>query len=298
MRKYTIRDFNCQFPDDAACLDFIKDARWPNGIFCDRCDRVTKHHRITTRKVYSCDFCAAHVSPTAGTIFHKSRTYLRSWFHAIFLMASTRTGISAKQLEREIGVTYKTAWRMFTQIRKLMEEDIDPLDGEVEIDETYVGGKDKFRHVSKRSGKRGRGAGGKVAVIGAARRKGQIAAEVAPDVSASTMMPFIESKVMPRSTVFTDEYRVYDRLKWAGYDHRRVHHAAKVYVSGDAHTNTIEGFWSLVKRGLSGVNHVVSHKYLQGYLDTYTFRWNHRDDEQPMFVTLLDRIPSVLAEKL
>ena len=297
MKKYTIRDFDRQFPNDDACLDFIKNARWPNGVFCGQCQRITKHHRIANRKVYSCDFCATHISPTAGTIFHKSATSLKSWFYAIFVMASTRTGISAKQLEREIGVTYKTAWRMFKEIRKLMDEDIEPLSGEVEVDETYIGGKDRNRHVSKRSGKRGRGAGGKSIVMGAVRRKGKIIAEVAPDVRATTLIPFIESKVMPRSTVFTDEMWSYSGLERVGYRHKRVHHAAKVYVSGDAHTNTIEGFWSLVKRGISGVNHVVSHKYLQTYLDSYTFRWSHRDDEQPMFVTLLNRIPSVLAER-
>lgn len=293
MKKYTIRDFDRQFPNDDVCLEFLKDARWPNGISCDTCGRVTKHHRIMARKVYSCDHCGTHVSPTAGTIFHKSRTPLKSWFHAMFLMASTRTGISAKQLEREIGVTYKTAWRMFKEIRKLMDEDIEPMGGPVEVDETYIGGRDKFRHASKRFGIRGRGAGGKSVVVGAVKRKGKIAAKVAPDVSAKTLMPFIKSKVMPRSIVFTDELRSYHGLQRAGYDHRRVQHAAKIYVSGDAHTNTIEGFWSLVKRGLSGVNHVVSRKYLQGYIDTYTFRWNHRGDNRPMFLTLLNRIPAL-----
>jgi len=141
MKKYTTKDFEKQFPDDNACLEFIKNARWPKGIFCEKCQRVTKHHRITDRKVYSCDFCGTQVSPTAGTIFHKSPTPLKSWFYAIFLMASTRCGISAKQLERELGVTYKTAWRMFSQIRSLMAEDINPLNGFIDIDDTYIGGK-------------------------------------------------------------------------------------------------------------------------------------------------------------
>ena len=214
----------------------------------------------------------------------------------MFLMASTRTGISAKQLERELGVTYKTAWRMFTQIRKLMDEDIDLLTGGVEVDESYFGGKDRNRHASKRSGKRGRGAGGKTIVAGAASRKGKIAIEVVPDVSATTLMPFITSKVLHNSIVFTDELPSYNRLGSYGYTHHRVHHAAKVYVYGTAHTNTIEGFWSLVKRGIDGVHHVVGHNHLQGYLNAYAFRWNHRDDDQPMFKTLLTRIPAALAE--
>ena len=119
-------------------LDFLKQERWPDGITCEKCQKVTKHYRVSERKTYACEFCGSHVSPTAGTIFHKSSTSLRSWFHAIFLMSSTRIGISAKQLEREIGVTYKTAWRMFKQIRTLMVEDDMTLFGEVEIDETYI----------------------------------------------------------------------------------------------------------------------------------------------------------------
>ncbi len=296
MQKYTKRQFDTHFSDEDTCLDWLRHKRWPERIDCPSCSKSSKFHRVRSRKVYECDYCGYQLSPTAGTILHKSSTPLRDWFYAVYLMASTRTGISAKQLERELGVTYKTAWRMFTQIRKLMDEDIDPLDGQVEVDETYIGGKDKNRHAVRRSGRRGRGAGGKTIVIGAVQRKGKIVAEVAPDVKATTTMPFITSKVMPKSTVFTDELGSYRGVGTAGYVHERVHHAARVYVSGTAHTNTIEGFWSLVKRGIGGVNHVVGHNHLQSYLDSYAFRWNHRDDQTPMFVSLLNRIPSVLSE--
>ena len=282
MEKYSIRDFDRQFPNEDSCLEWLKDYLYPDGIFCEPCQRVTKHHKMTTRKSYSCDQCGHHVHPTAGTIYHKSRTPLRLWFHAVFLMASTRTGVSAKQLERELGVTYKTAWRMFTKIRDMLDEDVAPLSGRVETDETYIGG--------RRRGKRGRGAAGKVIVHGIVERDGNIVATVAPDVKASTLMPNIEARVLPRSIVYSDELPSYSGLWRAGYDHRRVHHAAKVYVVGDAHTNTIEGFWSLVKRGIDGVHHAVSHKYLQHYLDAYTFRWNHRDDAIPMFQTMLRKM--------
>ena len=140
MKKYTIKNFEKQFPTDDVCLEFLFKARYPKGATCPKCQKVTPHYRIANRKVYSCQFCGTQVSPTANTIFHKSNTPLRSWFHAIFLMASTKTGISAKQLERELGVTYKTAWRIFKEVRKLMTEDINPLTGKVEVDETYVGG--------------------------------------------------------------------------------------------------------------------------------------------------------------
>jgi len=183
MKTYTIKDFEKQFPTNDSCLEFLKQARWQKGVFCQKCQKVTTHYRIPSRKVYSCEFCGSHVSPTAGTIFHKSDTPLRSWFHAIFIMASTRTGISAKQLQRELGVTYKTAWRMFTQIRKLMSDGVNPMTGEVEVDETYIGG--------KRRGPRGRGAAGKTIVVGMAERKGKAIARIVIDVKARTLLPMI-----------------------------------------------------------------------------------------------------------
>lgn len=284
MRTYTIKDFNKQFPTDDTCLDFLKLSRWPKGIYCEKCQKVTNHYKIADRKVYSCEFCASHVSPTAGTIFHKSDTSLRSWFHAIFLMASTKTGISAKQLQRELGVTYKTAWRIFNQVRKLMAENVSPLSGQVEVDETYIGG--------KRQGKRGRGASGKAVVMGMVERQGNAIAKVVPDVKARTLLPMIEKRVAKESKtiVFTDELPSYNQVERLGYAHEIVQHAAKQYVSGHAHVNTCEALWSTIKCGIDGVNHSVSPLYLQSYLDSYVFRYNHRKDDCPMFRTLLDRV--------
>lgn len=139
--KYTIRDFEAQFPDDATCMEWLRQYLYPEGVYCDKCKRVTKHHRVASRPSYSCDQCGHHVHPTAGTIFHKSTTPLRLWFRATYLMASTRCGTSAKHLERELGVTYKTAWRMFKEIRSMLTDET-PFDGErpVETDEGYFGG--------------------------------------------------------------------------------------------------------------------------------------------------------------
>ena len=294
MEKYTIKHFEQQFPDEDSCLEFIKQARWRDGVHCTKCDKVTGHYRIKGRKVYSCEFCGVHVSPTADTIFHKSSTSLKTWFHAMFLMASTRTGISAKQLERETGVTYKTAWRMFTQIRKLMaQEDGISLFGEVEVDETYVGGKESNKHSSKKL-RAGRGPVGKTVVVGLVERKGNAVVEVQPDSKASTIVSMIQEHVYPYdATIYTDEHGAYNHLSSLGYAHETVVHSAKQYVAGRAHTNNIEGFWSNTKRGIDGVHHSVSPKYLQGYLDTYVFRFNHRSDSDPMFVQLLDRAVSV-----
>lgn len=199
-------------------------------------------------------------------------------------MASTRCGISAKQLERETGVTYKTAWRMFHQIRKMLAEEREPLSGRVEVDETYVGG-------YRRGGRKGRGASEhKTIVAGAVERGGGVIARVVPNVNTNTLEPFVQEKVLPSSIVYTDEHTSYRRLNSLGYDHRRIHHSQKVYVIGDVHTNSIEGFWSLVKNGIRGVNHSVSAKHLQSYLNEYSFRYSRRFDTTPMFHSFLTQV--------
>jgi len=207
-------------------------------------------------------------------------------------MAQTRCGISAKQLERELGVTYKTAWRMFNKIRSMLSEDDDsePMSGTVEADETYYGGK---REGTPR-GRPGEDSH-KTPVFGVAERKGEespgrVYASVVQNTKRKTVMPHVKKKVLLESMVYTDEYTVYDSLYKEGYRHDRVNHSQEVYVSGDVHTNTIEGFWSLLKRGIAGVYHSVSARHLQGYLNEYAFRYNHRKDERPMFLTMLNRL--------
>ena len=289
METYTISDFNNDFPDDDTCLDYIKNRRWPDGVHCEKCGQVRKHHRVTGRTAYACDYCGNHVYPLAGTIFEKSTTSLKHWLYAMYLMGQTRCGISAKQIERETGVTYKTAWRMFKQIRSLMADDITLEGSSVEADESYYGGKDKNRHANKKFGSRGRGNTGKTAVFGMVERKGRVIAKVVPTVGEATLLPIIKEKILPESMIYTDEHFAYNKLQSQGYQHKRVHHASKVYVMGDAHTNTMEGFWSLTKRGIDGVHHSVSAKYLQTYLNEYGFRYNRRNDETPIFDSILSR---------
>ena len=293
MKRFTVHQFNEMFPDEAVCLETVLGMVYPHGVKCRKCQEVTKHHRLNNRKAYSCQYCGTQVYPLAGTIFEKSSTPLKSWFYAMYLMASTRTGISAKQLERELGVTYKTAWRMFKQIRSILNEDVDLGGLLVEVDETYIGGKAKNMHKAKRERLGGRGTAGKQPVFGMVERKGKVITKVVPDVSRDSLLPNIREKVLPSSIVYSDEHASYDPLKSMGYQHRRVHHGAKVYVVGDVHTNTIEGFWSLVKRGISGVNHAVSAKHLQGYFDSYGFRWNHRNDDEAMYGSMANRVSKV-----
>ena len=194
--------------------------------------------------------------------------------------------MSAKQIQRETGVTYKTAWRMFKQIRTLMSEDIS-LEGEaVEVDEMYVGGKRKGG-----AGRPMRGDKQKTPVLGMIERHGRVVALSIPDTTAKTLCGTVREYVLPNSTVFTDEFQSYNTVsKGRRYTHQRIKHAEKVYVVGNVHTNTIEGFWSLVKRGIGGVYHSVSKQYLQTYLDEYCFRYNHRNDGVPMFTSLLGRV--------
>lgn len=287
--KYTRAELYRDFPDDAACLEWLWRHLYSEDgdhAYCPKCDQPRKFHRVKSRASYSCDTCGQHIHPTAGTIFHKSSTSLRLWFEAIYLMSATRCGISAKQLEREIGVTYKTAWRMMKEIRKLLEEDPGSFSGTVEVDESYMGGK-------RRGQGRGRPKAGdpkKPAVLGMVQRKGKVAATVIDSPNRVTLHGHIQKYVLPESTVYTDELSAYDGIAAKGYQHSRIQHSAEVYVMGDVHTNTIEGFWSLLKRGIDGVYHSVSRKYLQSYLNEYAFRYNHREDEKPMFRTLIENV--------
>ncbi len=290
--RYTINQFNTEFPTDDACLEYIKEQRWPGGIaFCEKCQKETKHHRITGRTAYSCDHCGTHIYPLAGTIFEKTTTPLRLWFHAMYQMGSTRCGISAKQIQRETGVTYKTAWRMFKQIRSLMSDGDLQLEGPtVEMDETYFGGR-----------VRGQGSGqklkNKTRIAGIVERKGKVVAKTATEVGSKQLLELAKEHILPESTIYTDEYMAYNKLPELtkggaplGYKHRRIHHAAKVYVVGDIHTNTVEGFWSLIKRGIGGVYHSVSQKFLQTYLDEYSYRYNRRDQGNLIFKSILAEV--------
>ncbi len=270
--RCSLMEFMRAFPDDAACLDWLWRNRYsPDGEHarCPKCETERPFKRYETaqqRQSWTCTVCGQHLHPTAGTIFHKSSTSLHLWFYAMYLMSSTRCGISAKQLERELGVTYKTAWRMAFLIRNQLmgENGMAPLSGKVEVDETYIGGRPRIRNTSKR----GRGTK-KAIALGMVERQGRVLALTVPSVRSATLLPHVVEKVLPASTVYTDELQSYKGLPRAGYFHRRIQHNERIYVSGDIHTNTIEGFWSLVKRGIGGVYHAVSAKHLQGYLNEY-----------------------------
>lgn len=282
MQKFTIKDFQKKFPNDDTCLEYLRNRFWPEVFDCPNCGKEAKYYRIRTKKVYGCEWCGHQISPSAGTIFHKSSTPLTIWFYVIYSMAQTRGGVSAKQIERETGVTYKTAWRMCKQVRKVLFEDLPPFDGDVEIDDSYFGG--------RRRGVRGRGAKGKTVVFGMAQRGGAVGVRKVKNLKAKTILPLVDENISRAATVHSDEFRTYKALPAMGYRHGTVEHAKKIYVAGNVHTNTIEGFWSLCKNGIRGVFHAVSSKYLQYYLNEYAFRYNNRDKVRPMFYLFLDRV--------
>jgi len=263
------------------------ESRWPDGrTECVKCGVERKHYRVTGRTAFACEKCGNHIYPLAGTIFEKSSTSLVTWFYVIYQMGATRCGVSAKQIQRETGVTYKCAWRMCKQVRSLMSEDIQLTGPKVEVDETYYGGRAK--------GLKGRPQPGhkkKTLVFGMVERKGRVIAKTIESVSTATLRGTIWEKVLPSATVYTDEWSGYNTISEnRRYTHKRINHSAKVYVMGDIHTNTIEGFWSLIKRGISGVYHSVGKDYLQSYLDEYSFRYNRRNAHDPMFISLLERV--------
>jgi transposase-like protein len=296
--QYTLFEFMAEFPDDDACLEWLWRTRLsPDGqhAHCPKCDqkrRFVRYGNIAQpRQSWTCTACGHHLHPTAGTIFHKSSTSLHLWFYGVYLMTSTRCGISAKQLERELGVTYKTAWRMFKLIRTLMADNIGPLKGTVEMDETYFNRSKRHRPGEPKPTK-GAARKGERAVWGAVERGGRVVARHVSVASNVSIDPAIETFILPGSMVFTDEAPVYGSLRKRGYHHKRIKHTAKVYVKGEVHTQTIEGFWSTLKRGISGVYHSVGSGYLQSYIDEYVWRYNHRADGRAMFETLVRKAAS------
>jgi transposase-like protein len=291
---YSVTEFLAEFPDDAACLEHLWRTRYsPDGehAHCPRCDAEKVFKRYSTkqgRQSWTCTACGLHVHPTAGTIFAKSSTSLRLWFHAMYLMTSTRCGISAKQLERELGVHYKTAWRMFNKIRnELMKDDAKPLKGKVEVDETSWGGRPRRKLKNKKEVARFRES--KTTVLGMVERGGRVRLRVIASRRGEPLSGAVRANVNPQAILFSDDWMPYKPLAREYAGHNVINHSAGVYVMGDVHTNTIEGFFGNLKTGMRGAYKQVSNKWLQSYLDEYAWRYNERfRDVRSMFHSLLD----------
>lgn len=290
MSKFTVRDFFQQFPDDDACLHHVMEVRFGLRHVCRDCGVEATFHRLANRKAYSCAQCGAHLYPCAGTIFQDSRTPLQLWFYAIFLFVTTRHGVSGKELQRQLGVTYKTAWRMGQQIRALMTkaDGFEVLRGHVELDEAYIGG--------RRPGKRGRGAAGKTIVMGLKQRDGDMRTVVIPDVKKATLRGVTLANVEKGSVVSTDELMSYGLLNGDGYQHGSVKHGAKEFAFYDYqtgenhHVNNVETFWRLFKKSVASTHIHISAKHMDKYLGEFTFRSNHRRMENAMFDLLIGAV--------
>ncbi len=277
MKNYTIKKFNKEFPDDDACLDFLFKARF-SGIQCPHCGK-SKFYRVKGRKAYACR-CGFQINPTANTIFHKSDTSLHSWFFGVFLMSQASNGVSAKEIQKWLGTTYKTAWRIGKQIRTLMKQGNILLNKTVEMDEMYIGG--KRRQARKNENKS--------MVVGMVQRGGRIKAQHLNEYWTPTMLKSIVNNVERGTRLITDDSSILKKTNRLGYFHDSVVHSKKEYVRGDIHTNTIEGFWSQIKRSLDGTYHSISSKHLQSYVDEFAFHYNQRLCGVSAFETLLARL--------
>lgn len=267
--RFTIDALHEQFPDDDACLNFMFEQFYGDLKACPRCGVVMpRFYRVRNRKCYACNDCGYQLSPLANTIFHKSETSLKKWFYAIYLFGVGKNGVSAKEIERHLGVTYKTAWRMAKQIRLMMQEDGSMLSGIIEADETYIGGKTKIE----------RKYDNKTAVVGIVEKKkgyGKVKAFATKQADATVTLPFLRANIAAGSTLHTDDSRIYSRVK-RDFTHEFVNHSKLEYVKSGVHTNTIEGFWGQLKRSIDGTYHCVSPKYLQLYVNEFVFRYNYR----------------------
>ena len=282
-KPLNIGQFNERFPNEDVCLDHLMRVRYGERLKCRGCKKDAKFYRVAERRSYACEWCGYQVYPTAGTPFTKTRTSLRDWYYVMFLFCASRNGVAAKEVQRQLGVTYKTAWRMCNLIRQYMGwVDGDGVlggpsndDGMVEIDETWIGGKDQL------------GIDNKTKVLGMIEREGEVVTRLIETRSGAELIPHIKQFVKKGSKVSTDDWAGYDGLPVHGYRHETVNHSAKEYVRGDFHTNTIEAFWANVKRGIKGTYVWVSKKHLQTYLREFEYRHNLRRSPALMFELLV-----------
>jgi len=280
-KQFTVHNFFKRFPDDESCINHLMSMRYGHELDCPKCGKHSKFHRIKKMPAFECQWCGHHIHPMAGTPFERSRTPLQKWFYAIYLFTTSRHGVAAKELQRQLGVTYKCAWRMAHQIREHMAkvDGDDDLSGHVEVDETWVGGKKPWA--------RGRGAHNKSIVFGMIERSGNVMTRIVKNTKGRTLRTIIEDKVKKGSTISSDEYHAYNKLSERGYKHGAVNHSEKEYVRGIYHTNSLEGFWSQLKRSIRGTHVHVSKKHLHKYLGEFEYRYNMRANPSLMFDRLI-----------
>jgi transposase-like protein len=275
-----------RFTDPVVAAEYLESIRWPDGVVCPKCGESErepyrlKGKSLKNRRVWKCRACRRQFTVMVGTIFESSHVPLNKWLAAFYLLCSSKKGMSAHQLHRMLDVTYKTAWFMFHRIREAMKEPAfaDKLGGVVEADETYVGGKRKNMHGKETRGRPPQSeAKTKTAVLALVEREGRVRSQRVANVTAKELGCVIAEQVDTSARLMTDELRSYERIGWSYADHKSISHGRGEYVVGEAHTNTVEGYFSILKRGINGVYHHVSREHLNRYLSEFDFRYNHRE---------------------
>lgn len=291
MNKYTINQFRKDYPDDDACLHKIFKLRY-TGLVCPKCDGDKEFTRVKNRRAYQCPCCGYQVYPTAGTVFEKSRIPLTHWFYLIFLQTTTRNGVAAKEVERQLNVCYETALRMCHQVKKLMaNRKIEKLTGIFEADESYFGMKAANMTKKKRASMidaNNTFKDNKTGVMGFVSRDGKVKVEVM--FPGKTFKERVRNNVSKDATLITDSHKGYEGLHIEFANHEMVNHDAGEFIRGEWHTNTIEGFWSQLKRTIKGTHIHCDAKYLQLYADEVAFRYMHRKEQGTMFETILSHV--------
>ena len=278
-KPMTIRQFFKLFPTEDACLEHVMRTRYGQRHACVKCGKSAHHYRLAARKAYSCEYCGHHVYPCVDTPFEKSRTPLQLWLFAMYLFCASRNGVAAKELQRQLGVTYKCAWRMGHEIRKYMgtvdgDAPLGGLGNIVEADEVFIGGKDKRGHDDKHI------------VLGAVERGGEVQTKVIESRHSRNVVGGVAGMLAKGARVVTDDYVAYTALPSLGHPHASINHSKGEYVRGIVHTNTIESFWSQLKRGVAGTYIHVSQKHLDKYLSEFEYRFNLRKSPSAMFEIL------------
>lgn len=278
------------FPDEQTAVDYLSAILWPNGPVCPHCGSGQNYPHKSKKFFHRCHGCGKDFSIRVGTIFENSKIPLHKWLYAMYLIVTSRKGVSSLQLSKELGITQKSAWFLEQRIRAACgNQEVKMLFGFIEVDEAYLGGLEKNKHNNKKL-KKGRGTVGKTPVFGMRNRlTGRVVAEVVDSTDAATLQGKIKKAVAPGSIIFTDEHASYNGLS-ASFVHKSVKHSAKQFVDGLAHTNGIESVWAVLKRGFYGIYHSFSQKHMQLYVDEFAFRLNEGNCK----IDTVDRLKSLV----